>query len=95
MPWEGPYKLRDLLDRVGGADPTIFPETLGLYVFSLTPWEHKPTDLLYLGSAHATAYRDLRQRIGEQVACALGFTVSLRAGGSVASTYPNTAAQTI
>jgi len=73
MLWEGPYKLRDLLDRVGGADPTMFRETLGLYVFSLTPWQQEPTDLLYLGSAHATAYRDLRQRIGEQVACALGF----------------------
>jgi hypothetical protein len=37
MSWDGPHKLRDLLDRVGGADPIVFPETLGLYVFSLTP----------------------------------------------------------
>jgi len=48
MPWEGPYKLRELLDRVGGLDPVILPETSSVYVFSLGPWKHAPADLLYL-----------------------------------------------
>lgn len=75
MPWEGPYKLRELLDRVGGADPslTIFPETYGLYVFSLEPWEQEPAGLLYLGSGHATKNTNMRHRIGAEVASALGF----------------------
>ena len=73
MPWEGPFKLRELLDRVGGLDPAIIPETYGLYVFSLNPWEHEPADLLYLGSGHATKNTNLRHRIGAEVASALGF----------------------
>ena len=75
MPWEGPYKLRELLDRVGGADPslTIFPETYGLYVFSLEPWEQEPAGLLYLGSGHATKNTNMRHRMGAEVASALGF----------------------
>ncbi len=75
MLWEGPKKLRVLLDRVGGLDkdPAICPETSGLYVFSLKRWEHEPTDLLYLGSGHATKDTNLRHRIGAEVASALGF----------------------
>ncbi len=73
MPWEGPKKLRELLDRPGGLDPAILPETSGLYVFSLKRWEHEPADLLYLGSGHATENTNLGHRIAAEVASALGF----------------------
>jgi hypothetical protein len=68
MAWEAPKKLREMLDRTGGLDPKILPETSGVYVFSLGPWKHAPANLLYLGSSH-----NLLERTGNNVACALGF----------------------
>lgn len=79
MPWEEPKKLRDFLDRLGGLDRGAIPETPGVYVFSLGLWKRSPADLLYLGSGH-----NLLQRVGENVACALGFwseTVGRSQGG--------------
>lgn len=77
MPWEGPKKLRELMDRPGGLDPAIIPETSGVYVFSLGPWQHAPADLLWLGSAH-----NLLERTGNNVACALGLS-SATTGGTM------------
>jgi hypothetical protein len=93
MAWEGPYRLRELLDRAGGLDGAIIPESYGLYVFSLNPWEYEPTDLLYLGSGHATKNTNLRHRIGAQVASAQGFHGKVAGhghGGILLSEYCNT-----
>jgi hypothetical protein len=73
MSWEGPRKLRELLDREGGLEARIVPEAPGLYVFSLEPWQQAPEDLLYLGSGHATKNTNLRHRVGAEVASTLGF----------------------
>lgn len=73
MLWMRPCKLRELMDQNGGFDPDTLPERSGLYVFSSTPWDRKPTNLLYLGSGHATASTNLRHRVGNEVASALGF----------------------
>ena len=65
----------DLVVSIAGA----IPETPGVYVFSLGLWKRSPADLLYLGSGH-----NLLQRVGENVACALGFwseTVGRSQGG--------------
>ncbi len=80
--WIGPYKLRDLLDRIGGAEPRIFPEDKGLYVFSLNSWTKEPNDLLYLGSAHATDSTNLCHRMGNEVISALGFHGAIAGAGS-------------
>jgi hypothetical protein len=85
MPWEGPYKLRALLDRVGGLDPTIIPENPGVYVFSLDPWQHAPANLVYLGSSH-----NLFRRTCDSIPSALGFcsdTIGDSQGGWLVSGY--------
>jgi hypothetical protein len=91
MPWIGPFRLRDLLDRTGGFDQSLLHLGLGLYVFSLNSWEGEPTDLLYLGSGHATATTDLFYRIGNEVTSALGFNSRIveaaGSGGILLSEY--------
>ena len=77
--WEGPFKLRVLLDRPGGADPRAFlgmkePRVAGVYAFSTKPWRKEPKGLLYIGSAHSTKNTTLRHRIGAEVIAALGFS---------------------
>jgi hypothetical protein len=79
MSWVGPFKLRELLDRPGGADPKSFlgmkePRLGGIYVFSLKPWKKQPSDLLYIGSGHSTEHTTLRHRIGQEIIAALGFS---------------------
>jgi len=67
-----------LLDRPGGADRDTFlgkrSATGGLYVFSLEPWNKRPSDLLYIGSGHSTDNTTLRHRIGAEVIASLGFS---------------------
>lgn len=85
MPWVGPHKLRDLVDRPGGLDPAIVPENPGVYVFSLDAWQHDPANLLYLGSSH-----NLFQRTCDSIPSALGFcsnTVGASQGGWLVSGY--------
>lgn len=83
MPWVWPFRLRDLLDRVGGADENVLPHlSLGLYAFSRTQWQGEPDDLLYLGSGYVTLRTDLCHRIGNNVACALGFHGEVAGAGS-------------
>jgi hypothetical protein len=90
MGWEGPFRLRDLLDRPGGADSNAFlgkraPRLGGIYVFSSKLWKGRPKGLLYIGSAHSTEHTTLRHRIGAEVIAALGFSGGT--GGVLLSKY--------
>ncbi len=82
MPWIGPFKLRDYIDRVGGLDPLPPDDKPGLYVFSRKLWVGNPIDLLYLGSGHSTENTSLLNRIAREVADTLGFHGKVAALGS-------------
>ena len=87
------FSVARIVRPSGGADPTTFlgkklPRGQGpggLYVFSSSQWDKRPSDLLYIGSAHSTDHTNLRYRISQQVIAALGLGGG--SGGYLLSKY--------
>lgn len=69
--WQGPFRLRECLDRPGGAEP-LPPEAGGVYLFSLSA-SFATDQVLYVGDSHVSTNQNIRNRIGEEITCLLGF----------------------
>src|SRR5579863_6333637 len=69
--WQGPFRLRECLDRPGGAEP-LPPEAGGVYLFSLSA-SFATDQILYVGDSHVSTNQNIRNRIGDEITCLLGF----------------------
>lgn len=75
--WEGPFQLRDCLNRQGGwPKDCLPPEVPGLYVATKESWSDRPPEEpppLCVGKAYAQKSGGLRSRIGDFISSLGGF----------------------
>jgi len=75
MPWRGPYKLRDLIDRPADDDRYLPTDDVGVYVVTRARWEGSPNrqcGVLYVGGNTGKSDR-FRTRVGDLLADMCGF----------------------
>jgi hypothetical protein len=75
MPWVGPFRVRELLERCIDSEQPWPPEDHGVYVVTESEWSDDPASsgcVLYVGGNTGKGGR-FRTRIGDLLADACGF----------------------